>query len=362
MTTQAVTTNKRTIKDTLEGDQFRQAVAKVLPKHLTPDRFVRVAIMAMTRTPKLAQCEPASFFQALMSLSQYGLEPDGRRAHLIPFQNNKRNYVECQLIIDYKGLAELVLRSGIVSNIHADVVCENDEFDYDCGEILHHKINFRSERGAVYAVYALCRFKDGSEKCDVMSKADVERTRNRSRAGNNGPWVTDWNEMAKKTVFRRLSKWLPLSPEIRDAVESEDEIEDKRLELSKPIFEDRTKTVAPMFEIPESNGEHEATPFDQGEGTDLGPQTTSQPEQRAPESAPAVTPAKADHLRALFPLMKMSKVTEAELLEHLREKCKCDESLASLEEVSMIAPSAIDYAYNEWASIVSSIKKPAGKK
>src|SRR3974390_1780102 len=126
--------NKRSIKETLEGDQFKQAVAKVLPKHLTPDRFVRVAIMAMTRKPKLAQCDEASFFQELMSLSQYGLEPDGRRAHLIPFENRKRKCGEFQLVIDYKGLGELVMRSGIVSYVHADVVCENDVFDYNCGE------------------------------------------------------------------------------------------------------------------------------------------------------------------------------------------------------------------------------------
>ena len=71
----------------------------------TPDRFIRIALTALTRTPKLTTCDHGSFFQALLDLSQLGLEPDGRRAHLIPFRNNKRNCVECQLIIDYKGLA-----------------------------------------------------------------------------------------------------------------------------------------------------------------------------------------------------------------------------------------------------------------
>jgi recombination protein RecT len=210
-----------TIRDRLEGPEFRSAVAKALPKHLTPDRFIRIASTAIMRTPKLAQCDQASFFAALLTLSQLGIEPDGRRAHLIPFENRKRGCTEVQLIIDYKGLVELAMRSGMVSNLHADIVCANDRFSYDTGKIEHHKINFMEPRGPVYAVYAIARFKDGSEKTDVMTVDEVEAIRSRSKAAQSGPWVTDWNEMAKKTVFRRLSKWLPLSPEFRDAIESD---------------------------------------------------------------------------------------------------------------------------------------------
>jgi recombination protein RecT len=228
MSTQTQVQTKRpvaTIRALLEGDQFRSQVAKALPSHLKPERFIRVALTTMMRTPKLAQCDQASFFNALLTLSQLGIEPDGRRAHLIPFENRKRNVTECQLIIDYKGLAELAMRSGVVANLHADVVCENDEFEYDRGQLIRHKIDFRKPRGDVYAAYAICRFKDGTEKSEVMSRDDVEGIRKRSRAGNGGPWVTDWNEMAKKSAFRRLSKWLPLSAEFRDAVEVDDEIE-----------------------------------------------------------------------------------------------------------------------------------------
>jgi len=211
------------IRKWLGSDTLKQQLAQVLPKHLSPDRQARIAMTALTRTPKLADCDPASFFQCLLTLSQFGLEPDGRHAHLIPFENRKRGVVECQLIIDFKGLAELAMRSGKVSNIHADVVCENDDFDYDRGELKRHKIDFRKPRGEVYAVYALVRFKDGSEKCEVMTREDVESIRRRSKAANSGPWCTDWSEMAKKTVFRRLSKWLPLSPEFRDAVTADDD-------------------------------------------------------------------------------------------------------------------------------------------
>lgn len=212
-------------------------MASALPAHLKPDRFIRVALTALTRTPKLAQCEQASFFQCLLTLSQFGLEPDGRNAHLIPFENRKRGVTECQVIIDYKGLADLAMRSGKVSYIHADKVCANDVFSYDRGQIAAHKINFKEPRGDAYAYYAICHFKDDTEKCDVMTKDEVEKIRGRSRAGQSGPWVTDFDEMAKKTVFRRLSKWLQLSPEYRDALEIDaDALEEHRFEAALPVI------------------------------------------------------------------------------------------------------------------------------
>lgn len=210
------------IKSILSSDNMRRQFALALPKHLTPDRFVRVALTAMTRNPKLAQCDQPSFFAALLTLSQLGLEPDGRLAHLIPFNNRKRGVVECQLIVDYKGLVDLAMRSGNVANIHADKVCDKDVFEFDRGEIKKHTINFRESRGEAYAYYALVRFRDGTEKAEVMTRDEVEAIRKRSRAGGDGPWVTDFDEMAKKTVFRRLSKWIQLSPEFHEALDKED--------------------------------------------------------------------------------------------------------------------------------------------
>lgn len=226
-----------TIRERLNQPAQLEEFRKAMPTHCKPERMARVALTAMTRTPKLADCDQASFFKCLLDLSQWGLEPDGRRAHLIPFRNNKLGITECQLIIDYKGLVELVMRSGTVSKIHADVVCENDEFEYDRGDLIHHKIDFAKPRGKPYAAYCLVRMKDGSEKCEVLPREEVEAIRKRSRAGNAGPWVTDWNEMAKKTAFRRASKWLQISAEIADALERDD---DRPLQ---PISELRTPVI-----------------------------------------------------------------------------------------------------------------------
>ncbi len=124
------------------------------------------------------------------------------------------------------------MRSGIVSTLHADVVRVGDLFQYSMGTLAVHVPHFlRSddekpkEAGEIFAVYATAQMKDGSRKTDVMSIHEVNAIRARSRSGQSGPWVTDFNEMAKKTAFRRLSKWLPLSPEFRDAVENDDEPE-----------------------------------------------------------------------------------------------------------------------------------------
>lgn len=217
---------------TLSSESFKKQLSLALPRHMTPDRFARIAITALRKTPKLQQCTPESLLSCLMSLSQYGLEPDGRRAHLIPFENRKQSIVECTLIIDYKGLAELALRSGLVSTLHADVVQEGDIFEYSMGKISKHVPWFLrrdadkpAEAGPVYAVYAMCENRDGTTKCEVMSLAEVNGIRQRSKSANSGPWQTDWSEMAKKSAFRRLSKWLVLSPEFRDAV-TEDEDRD----------------------------------------------------------------------------------------------------------------------------------------
>lgn len=222
-------TKKSDLESWIKSDQFKSALAASLPKHLTPDRFVRIALTAFLRTPKLMECTQASVFRCLLDCSSLGLEPDGRRAHLIPFKKNFkegaqwRSEMQCQLIIDYKGLAELAYRSGTVSNIHADKVCENDEFEHDRGSVAKHRIDFRKPRGNAYAFYCRVQFRDGTEKCEVMAKGDVDAIRKRSKSPDEGPWVTDFDEMAKKTVFRRLSKWIQLSPEERDAIEKDDD-------------------------------------------------------------------------------------------------------------------------------------------
>jgi recombination protein RecT len=227
----ALTKTKDTsLRGQLSGDYFKSQIALALPKHMTADRFVRVALTALLKTPKLADCTTESVIECMLNCSALGLEPDGRRAHLIPYGN------KCTLIVDYKGIVELAKRSGDVSNVFAQIVCDNDSFTWENGEV-KHQIDFRRERGEMYAVYAQITFKDGTRQVDVMTKSEVDAIRKRSKSGNSGPWVTDYNEMAKKTVFRRVSKWVTLSPEVADALEKEEDFTDIKAHVSAPAPE-----------------------------------------------------------------------------------------------------------------------------
>lgn len=215
---------QNSLRHILEGEQMRQQLSMALPKHLTAERFIRVAITALTRTPKLAECEPSSFFKCLLDLSSLGIEPDGRRAHLIPRNNRRRGVVECTLIVDWKGLVELAKRSGDVSVWRAELLCANDEFDWVNGEATH-RIDWRRPRGDVQAVYSFVKQSNGDVDIEVLTLADIDAARRRGGSADDGPWVTDWAEMAKKTAIRRHSKRLTLSPEIHDLLEAEVEKE-----------------------------------------------------------------------------------------------------------------------------------------
>lgn len=205
------------LKELISGDKFKEQVALALPKHMTPERFTRIALTAITRTPKLQDCSQASLFKCLLDLSAAGLEPDGRRAYLIPYGN------ECTLILSYMGMIELVRRSGDVVSIRSELVCENDEFTWENGKIVH-KVEWRKPRGEIQAVYAEAVLRSGETQTATMTKDEVDAIRKRSRSGSSGPWVTDYGEMAKKTSLRRLCKLLPLSPEVAEHIERDQDV------------------------------------------------------------------------------------------------------------------------------------------
>ena len=183
MTNEIQTTDKpRTLEGILQSPRAGEQFAKALPEHLTPDRFVRVALTCVRKNPKLKECTQESVFNALLNLSAMGLEPDGRRAHLIPYGR------ECTLIVDYKGLVELVRRSGDVAEIHTDVVCAGDIFEHNKGRIERHTFDLQEKRGEPYAAYAEVTFKGGGEQAVIMSFDEIEAIRKASRGANQSPW------------------------------------------------------------------------------------------------------------------------------------------------------------------------------
>ena len=212
------------LRDLIEGADFRAQLVKALPKPMTPERFVRIAVTSMMRNPQLMQTTKESFFRCLLDLSAMGLEPDGRQAHLIPRRNKHTGLVDCTLVVDYKGIKELLYRNQDIIDEHSDVVGDMDIFEYEFGSNKHlfHKPNVHN-RGRIFAAYSHIKLPHGGEAFDVMSIEEITAIQRRSAAGDSdkSPWKTDWSEMAKKTVFKRLAKGLPLSPKTRDAMETD---------------------------------------------------------------------------------------------------------------------------------------------
>ncbi len=215
-------------------------IAKVLPKHIKSDHLLRVALTEIRKNPKLLECSSQSLLGALMLAAQLGLEPGILgHAYLIPYYNSKTRSTEVQFQIGYKGYIDLVRRSGELQTLDVHEVCRNDVFEYEYG--LTPKLMHRpalENRGEVYCYYAIAKLKDGGFSYLVMSIQDVEKFRKRSKSPDYGPWVTDYDAMAKKTVIKQLAKYLPLSTEIQTQI-VQDEVTKKEYE---DVFEAADET------------------------------------------------------------------------------------------------------------------------
>jgi recombination protein RecT len=203
--------------------KHKSQLQAALPKHITPDRMARVALTEVRKNPRLAEADLVSLLGAIMQASQLGLEP-GYRAYLIPFWNGKRERYEVQMLPDYRGLIDLVRRSGEIGRFSAHAVHAHDVFEFELGtkEFLRH-VPARSNRGEITYFYAVAASRDNAWcQFEVMTKAEVDAVRARSRAGDDGPWVTDYVSMGQKTVSKRLCKYLPSSIEIAQAIRLDD--------------------------------------------------------------------------------------------------------------------------------------------
>lgn len=207
----------------LKSEAVGKAIAASCSKHVTPERLVRVACAAISRQPLLAACSKESLYLALTNCGQLGLEPNLLgSSYLVPYRNRKTGTYEAQFIAGYRGLVELAMRSERISTLQAFVVYERDAFDWRVGEFPRHVRYLGTEDpGQVVLAWAFARFKDGGCQVDVMTKRELDATRGRSRAKDDGPWVTDYAEMCKKTVVRRLCKLLPLTIELATALEAD---------------------------------------------------------------------------------------------------------------------------------------------
>nr|DAM13516.1 MAG TPA: RecT protein [Caudoviricetes sp.] len=249
---------KKTVFDVINQmtPEIERALPDFLRKNGGAERFTRIALTQLRTNPALLKCDPKSFIAALMQSSQLGLEPGMLgQSYLIPYGK------EVQFQIGYKGLIELARRSGQILSITAHAVHENDEFEFQYGlnENLSHKPNIRGDRGEVYCYYAYATLKDGGHAFTVMSKADVNRIRDKySKAANSkySPWNTEYDAMAKKTVIKQLMKYLPVSVELLRGLSQDETI---KHEIKEDMTEMPTEDsfVDTEWEVQEEQKEQE---------------------------------------------------------------------------------------------------------
>lgn len=190
-----------------------------LPPQIPVDKFIRTTLTAIQMQPNLLEADRRSLLGSCMKAAQDGLVCDGREAALVMFGNT------VQYMPMVGGILKKMRNSGEIASISAHVVYSLDHFDYSLGddEQITHKPLLGGDRGKAIAVYAIAKTKDGAIYREVMSVTEVEKVRAASRAGKSGPWVQWWDEMARKTVIRRIAKRLPSSADIDAVIEADNE-------------------------------------------------------------------------------------------------------------------------------------------
>ncbi len=243
-----------TIQDYIK--RMEGEIKKALPSVMTPERFTRITLSALSSSPKLQICSPKSFLAAMMTAAQLGLEPNTPlgQAYLIPYRDHGQ--MECQFQLGYKGMMELAYRTKSVNTIQAHTVYANDEFEYELGlEPKLRHVPAKENRGEPVYFYGMWRTKDGGYGFEVMSVEDARAHAKRySKAYNSGPWQSNFEEMAKKTVLKRALKYAPMGTEFARGLSADGAV---RSEISEDMFSlpDEALIEAEGYEVNPDTGE-----------------------------------------------------------------------------------------------------------
>ena len=275
--------------------QFALAIGGSTPaqRQERAERFTRICLTAMRQTPKLAQCEPASILGAMMTCAQLNLEPNTPQglAYLIPYDR------ECQFQVGYKGLMQLMYRSGAIASFNADVVyrqeVEQGLFEYESGisPRISHKIDLLNPEARtgkpedVIAAYAAVVLKTGEPIVRLVTKMEIDQARALNR-GNSPAWRDHYAAMAIKTAIKRLSAWLPVT-KVADAFAAE-----AATAPAEAVVE-QEKKPAPAATVAAINAmlEHEPQPAEVTTAEKEEPATAEPAEEKHAEKAEEQTSA-----------------------------------------------------------------------
>lgn len=226
----------REVLEKRQGD-----IAKAIPRGIDAQRFTRVALSNFQIKPALLDCTPASVFTAVMQAAAWGLELDPMlgQAYLVPYKDRRAGVTLCTLQLGYRGMLALARRSGDIASFLPGVVHAKDDFTYkrvgrrpdgSLGTVLEHvEYSGAEDPGPVIATYIVMFLTNGSEQIDVMYRREIDARRARSRSKDEGPWVTDFDAMALKSVVRQASKFWPLETSVAAAI-NQDELIDLGVE------------------------------------------------------------------------------------------------------------------------------------
>jgi recombination protein RecT len=219
-----------------------------LPSNVKPEAFRNAAIVTVQDNPGILRCSPETVFKSIRRLAAAGLVPDGNEAALVPFKS------DCTAIPMVAGLIKMARRSGDVRDIRAHTVYQREvdegRFEYVIGdeERLDHKPILFGEKGDAVGYYAIAKLKDGTIVRTFMDRIEVERIRKgaasqRGNAKPQGIWEKHYDQMAQKTVIRRLVKRLDLSAEDMRHIAMDDDQQSPR-DITPPEPEKDRKTLA----------------------------------------------------------------------------------------------------------------------
>jgi recombination protein RecT len=256
----SVTTQPKPV-DLLRSQLTRMAseFANALPSHIKPEKFQRVVMTVVQQQPDLLSADRGTLLAACTKCAADGLVPDGREAALVIFNTKKKidgteKWVKAvQYMPMLGGILKRARNSGEIAGIIVNVVHEADEFlqrpdDFE-KPLEHRPPKLGVSRGKVIGAYALAKLKDGTVMHEVMDREEIEKVRAASRSKDSGPWVQWWDQMARKTVFRRLSKYLPMDAEADDLMRRDDQA-GAPTAIEAPTIEGAAETPAAQIAAP----------------------------------------------------------------------------------------------------------------
>ena len=198
--------------------KMEKAFSSVLPPHIPPAKFMRTALAAVQNNPDILSMDRRTVIASIQKAAQDGLIIDGREAALVSF-GGKCNYMPM-----VAGVLKKIRNTGQISTITAQVVKKNDKFSFNPSrdDVPDHNPDWFGDRGKMIGVYAVARMKDGGTVVEIMSMDDINKVRNVSRS-KGGPWTQWFDEMAKKSVLRRIAKLLPSSSDVDQMFDHDNE-------------------------------------------------------------------------------------------------------------------------------------------